>query len=285
MFKKPKLRRRIKKDYLRKNFKNPFFRSYQEVRGWRFFRWIFLAGLALLIFLSWFFLMSPWWRLKNIEITGLTRRQNVDIEKVVWQQTAEKRGWFFHQSNILLFDVDQVNHSLIDQYSFSSLNIKKRFPKTLKIDISERPYAFIFQERERLAYADASGFLITETNVADEDKTKYFILENQSPNSLLNEKNMIVIKKAYLDFAFNLYQYLITFSDLPIEKFIIDQELNTLKVKFISGPTAFFNISDEVNSQVDRLVLVKKDKIRDNFSRTNYIDLRYGSRVYINPEF
>jgi pyruvate/2-oxoglutarate dehydrogenase complex dihydrolipoamide dehydrogenase (E3) component len=59
-------------------------------------------------------------------------------------------------------------------------------------------------------------------------------------------------------------------------------EFNTIKVKFRNGPLVFFNTKTDVVSQIDRLVLVKKEKIGDNFSKTNYIDLRYGSRIFIN---
>jgi len=284
MLKKSRPARRIRKDYQRKNLKNPFFRKCQEGRGWHFFRWFFWLGLALIVFLAWFFLLSPWWRLAGLEINGLTRRQSADIENLIWQQAATPRWLFFKQSNLLLFDVDQASQALLSQYNFAGVTMKKSFPRTLKINISERPYAFIFQENGRFAYADAAGYLITEVPVAEEDKLKYFILENQSPDSLLDQKNRLTLKKDYLDFAFELSKQLAAFPDLPLEKLIIDQELNTLKAKFVSGPTAFFSIADSALDQVGRLALVKKEKIGDNFNRINYIDLRFGSRVYINPE-
>jgi len=285
MAKRRTLRRHIKKDYQRKHLKNPFFRQNQEGRGWHFFRWLIWGGLTLMIFLAWLLFMSPWLRLQKIEISGVTRRQNADIESLIWQQASLKRMLFFKQSSLLLFDKAEASQKLLEEYNFASVSLKKRLPGTLRVNISERPYAFIFKEGDRLAYADKSGYLITETAVSEEDRAKYFILENLNSDSLLDAKNKLRVGSEYLDFAFSLYNYLSTFSDLPLEKFIIDQEQNTLKAKFVSGPTAYFSTADEVFAQVDRLVLVKNEKIRDNFSRTNYIDLRYGSRVYINPEF
>jgi hypothetical protein len=131
-------------------------------------------------------------------------------------------------------------------------------------------------------YAASDGYVIKEIPINPEDFAKYFVLENKSDSVTIDERSKITLKDDYLKFVQNLNQILSTHQDLPVEKFIIDQELNSVIVKFKNGPAAYFSVKDDAAEQVEYLALVKKEKIGDNFNKTNYIDLRYGARIFIN---
>ena len=277
--------KKIKKDYQRKNLRNPFFHSRTEGKKRFPLKWSIPVGLAFIIFLIWFFLAAPFWRVQHIKIDGLSRIPGSELEKIIWQQTAAKRWLFFQQSNIFLFAGDESVKTILANYNFAGAEIDKIYPRTIEIRIKERPYAFIFQEGNSLNYASADAYLITESAVKEEDKKKYFILENKNAGTLVGEKNKINISADYLNFILELNNRLAAYPELPIEKFIIDQEFNTIKVKFVNGPLVYFSVKDSAAKQISLLLLVKKEKIKDNFSRTNYIDLRYDDKIFINPDF
>ena len=284
MFKKSSYKK-VKKDYQRKNSPNPFFRR-RTPRPKRHFGWLFsLAGVAAVIFTIWFFFAAPWWRLQNIEIIGLTRISNAEVDNLIYNQAATKRGLLFSENNIFLFDGNTVTKEIIADYHLADLKIKKVLPHTLSLIVSELPYAFIFQEGRAEFYASRDGYIIRQPSVAPADEKKYFILENKNSTTLIAGDNKIDLSPEYLQFILNLQASLSLHHDLPVDRFIIDQEFNTIKVKFTNGPLAYFNVKDTIDSQINILLLVKKDKIKDNFSKTNYIDLRYGNRVFINPDF
>jgi len=274
--------KKIKKDYQRNNLQNPFFRSRQQGSSRRWLKWLILSIIILLIFLLWLFFSSPWWQIRNIRVEGLTRISNSEIEEFIWKQAENHRMLLFRESNLLLFNREEASQKIIDQYNFANLEIRKKMFHTLEIAINERPYAFIFQQGSDFFYASSDGYIINESQVFEEDRAKYLILENKNERNFINDNGQINIKDDYLSFILSLYDHLITFSDLPLEKFIIDQEFNTIKVDLRDGPVVYFNTKGEIESQVNRLVLVKREKIKDNFNKINYIDLRYGDRVFIN---
>ena len=277
--------KKIKKDYQRKNLKNPFFHQKTPEKYYSIWRYFIIGMILLFIFLFWFFLAAPFWNLKKVQISGLTRTTNIDLEKTVWDQTASTSWLFFRQSNIFMFDEEGAANTILSSYNFAGVEVEKKWPNTINIKVSERPYSFIFQEGTQLNYASADAYLIKEPPVNEDDKKKYFILENKNSLSLISDRDKINITTTYLDFIKNLYNLLIIYPELPVERFIIDQEFNTIKVKFSNGPLVYFNVKDAAAKQVELLLLVKKEKIKDNFSKTNYIDLRYGDRIFINPEF
>lgn len=279
------LRRNIKKDYQRKNLQNPFFRQRRQKVERSWLRWL-LPVLPLLIgALLWFFLAAPFWRLENVRIEGLTRVSAAGLEEIVREQAATARLGAFNQRNIFLFRSQQAADAIKEAYNFSGVQLKKSWPRTLTIKVSERPYAFIYQEGSEQYYASADGYVIQEPAVDDDGRSKYFLLENKSGSSLIRSDDRINIKAEHLAFTLELQQRLASDHDLRVEKFLVDNEQNAVKVKFQDGPQAYFNVKDDAGTQVNVLQLVKREKIKDNFSRTNYIDLRYGDRIFINPDF
>jgi hypothetical protein len=278
---KKKRNKQIKSDYQVKNLKNPFFyRPKNTARAGK--RWFFLGGLIILTGLTYFLLMTPFFNIKNINIKGLSRISVEEIKKVVEDRKNNRLYLFFSETNFFLFDQKKLEEEIIEKYNFSQLKIRKVLPDTLELEISERPYAFIFQQGTELFYASKEGYIIREETVKEEDKEKYFILENRSKSVSVNSRNKIDIDVKYLDFVFSLKDSLSYYQDLKPERFIIDQELNSLIVDFINGPKVYFNSKKDPKLQANDLALVKKEKIGDNFNIINYIDLRYGDMIFIN---
>ncbi|MFZ4632410.1 MAG: cell division protein FtsQ/DivIB [Patescibacteria group bacterium] len=274
--------KKIKKDYQSKNLCNPFFRKVKKKPNKNIVTCIILGSIFLIIFIFWFFLAAPFWEIKNIQVEGLTRTPDNDIKTKIFEQETKSRYGIFKQSNIWLFDRAEMEQNILSYYNFSSLKIVKKPNKTLIIKVGERPYSFIFQQGNDLFYASSDAFIIRESVVSEEDKGKYIILENKNSNSMISDQNKINISDTYLNFILDLSNRLSKRTEFLVEKFVIDQEFNTIKVKFRDGPLVYFNTKNDAEAQINRLVLVKKEKIKDNFSKTSYIDLRYGDRIFIN---
>lgn len=274
--------KKIKKDYQAKKLKNPFFHQKQTGKTGFLKKWLFLLAFLFLAILIWFFLAAPVWSIKNVKITGLTRINNDELKKIIDLRMAESRWLVFREGNFFLFQKDILREEILSQYNFSDLKIKKTMPNSLEFIVSERPYAFILQEGSSYFYTSRDGYIIKEVAVTEEDLKKYFILENNNESIISNEKNKLNLKDTYLNFIFNFQEKISNYPDLTIEKYIIDQELNSLKVKFENGPLAFFNINNDAEEQITYLAIVKKEKMKDNFNSINYIDLRYGERIFIN---
>jgi cell division septal protein FtsQ len=274
--------KKIKKDYQSKNLCNPFFHKTRKKPEKSFFVLTSIGALIFIIFIFWFICAAPLWQINNIKVEGLTRVPDTDIKNKIWEQTIKSRYLFFKQTNLWLFNKNEAQRSIMASYNLASLQILKRPAHTLIVKVSERPYSFIFQQGNDMYYASGDGYIIRESMVAEADKSKYLILENKNTESLIDTNNKINISDNYLSFILDLANHLSTRPELPVERFIIDQEFNTVKVKFRDGPLAYFNTKIDAKSQIDHLLLVKKEKIKDNFSKTSYIDLRYGERIFIN---
>jgi hypothetical protein len=66
-----------------------------------------------------------------------------------------------------------------------------------------------------------------------------------------------------------------------IERFILDKDINTVKMAVLDGPKIYFNPEETVARQAARLDLIIKEKLKDTFKSKEYINLRYGNNIYI----
>lgn len=201
---------------------------------------------------------------------------------MVNEQTNQKCYGFFKQNSIWLFNREEAREKILSSYNLASVEITKHPAKTLLVKVGERPYSFIFQQGNNFFYASIDAYVIREENVSEDDKSRYLILENKNNIDLINSDNKINISDEYLKFILDLANNLSLVPELSVERFIIDREFNTIQVKFKDGPLVYFNTKSGAKDQIDRLVLVKREKIKDNFNKTNYIDLRYGDRIFIH---
>lgn len=277
----------IKKDYQTKNLKNPFFRSNKnsKSKSGRGFSFVIVSFLLLIFAIIYTLFFSPLFRITNIEIRGLGRLPQSAILQRVLEQQNKNIYIFLNQKNLLSFDKKSAELDLQTNFNFSKITIRKKIFHKLLIEIEERPYAFIWQEKDQQGtvqnyYSDSKGFIIRDSQVNQEDLKKFPIIENQTPESLI-ENDYLEIDPDYLNFIFSLRNEADKNSETLINKFIISQEINTIKISFQNGLLAFFNVKDDITKQLEKFLVVKREKIKDNIDKVNYVDLRYGDKVYI----
>jgi cell division septal protein FtsQ len=215
-----------------------------------------------------------------VKISGLGRLPENAISEKIWSQAGKSTFWPFTRSNIFLFDKKTSITELTNTFNFSKVEINKNLFHTINVRIEERPYAFIWQEAGKSYYSDSKGYIIRDSEVTAEDLQRFPIIENQSGRELATSE-YIQMDLDYLSFIFTLKGEVEKNPGLLIDRFIIDQEFKTVKVKFKDGLLAYFNTQEEATKQLDKLLVVKKEKIKDNLDKINYLDLRYGDKVYI----
>jgi cell division septal protein FtsQ len=156
-------------DYSKKNLENPFHKHSRGIKRDELSLRLKLSCLGLLIILIgvlYFMFFSTLFNLEKIQINGLARVNAAEVEQLVWEQSNQNRFWLWRQSNLLVFDKNKLSQELMTRYHFKAVQINKSLFHTLKINLSEREYRYLWQEKDKYYYIDAEGFLIDELVVA-----------------------------------------------------------------------------------------------------------------------
>lgn len=114
----------------------------------------------------------------------------------------------------------------------------------------------------------------------------YPLIENINKNDSKIDlsKKQAKISQEYLNFANKIFNYLGIGDDFRVKKFIIDESHETIKVKLNNDILVLFNLKtnqdeDDQNEQINRFLLLKKE-YRDKLKNVEYIDIRYGDKIY-----
>ncbi len=160
-----KTRGNIKQDYYKKNLQNPFYNKrgdghkkiFNLFNGNNFI----LAGIViLLIFLFWVFLFSSLFTIRDIKINGLTRTTEADVLDIINTRISERRCLVFSQENTIILNKSKLSKALGDKFGFLNVSTKKGIKGSLKIDIQEREYAFIWGENGDYYHIDKTAYVI-----------------------------------------------------------------------------------------------------------------------------
>lgn len=278
-----KRRRDLKKDYQTKKLDNPFFnrKAKREKKISKRLKFISIFLFVLFIALFWLFLYSSLFTIKNIKVEGLTRMSGDSISNLAFEQSENWRLFVFKQKNIFIFSTDKLKEKIQADYNFNQIEISKKIPNTLVIKINERSCALILENSDGLCkFIDLDGYLIKELAVQDADREKLPLVIDE--RGVLIDDNKIDLDRNYLDFMLELNE-LIGKSDLKIDKFIVDKNPDTLRVTLKEGPFLMFSIKEDMEKQLNKLMILRNEKLKDTFKEIKYFDLRFGDKVfYVN---
>lgn len=268
-------------DYSKKKLENPFFKRKEKISKKSSLKVKIIITLIILFicFVFWLFYFSTFLRITEINIEGLGRVPNEEVYLLTNEQLKTRRYLILPQNNLLLFDDQGFSQLLKDKYRFEEIIINKNWPQKLEIKIKEKPFACVWNELDKYYYADSDGFVLEEINLLNIKKKKYPLIRNESEQKISDYK--IQVDKKYIEYAQELFEKLGDKSlGINIEKFIIDENIDTIKIETEEGVKISFNTKGDIDKQIEKLIIVKREKLKDDFADKEYIDLRFGDKVY-----
>jgi cell division septal protein FtsQ len=273
-----------KKDFKSKIYSNPYFR--RKTRNFSFnisWNWksklSLIGGFIFILIILYILFFSPILKINYINISGNNRVAQHELLEIAWKQIRTKKFFILPQNNLLLSNKDDLNKAFDNKFSFENISIDKKLAHTLNIEVQEKSYAFVWVENEVYYYSDIDGYIIKEISPLDIKEKKYPIIENQLDNKIVNKK--IELNQNVFNFIIDAYNSISTKNEeYKIDKFILSEDQNTIKLKLENGPEIIFNLNNELEAQLAKLGIIKTEKLKNDFDTKSYIDLRFGDRVY-----
>lgn len=269
--------------YSAKAYKNPFFQNKRNVGlktgGLKNKSKLAILAVAIAIsILIWLLFFSTLFKIKKIEISGVEDSMSGEIELIA-RGLAENR--LIGKNNLLLYNKSELERQLNEKYYLDNLTIKRKLFHALSINLREKQQAAVWREDEEYYYIDGDGNIINQTDPLNINGSNYPLIENLTAVKI--DGRQANINKEAIGYILNLFN---EFKDkkhgFEIERFIIDKNINTVKMAILAGPQIYFNIKAPMQEQTAKLDLIIEDKLKNNFKAAKeYIDLRYANNVYM----
>ncbi len=277
------------KDYHKhkQDIKNPFIKKKKKKRhiNWKKL-FLVLLLIALICGVGWWLFFSGFWNIDKIEVKGASRTPEENIRKKAWQQSKTPELVVLSQRNLFLFHKDKLIGDLKNKYHFPEVKINKKIPNKLIIKVRESQCAYILQERDKYYEIDGQNYIIrAQKDIKDR---KVPLIKNIGDNNKISGDRSYV-KRDYISYITELYQSLEQKdSEIKIKNFILDNQIpdmeevdkNTIKMQIQQGPMIYLNMEAEPTQQIKKLLLLKRNELKDDFLNKEYIILKYGDRIF-----
>lgn len=266
----------------------------------RRFKLMGIAVAVAAILLAYWLLWSGFLRITTVEVRGAQTIDPAQIEQVVRQQFNNYRGLLFSQSHLLFFDASEITQQLQQQYFLDRVVIKRRPLHRLIVEITEKTAQLTWVSDRRYYTIDGNGLALREIIApsvvelaAGQQPTETAAGEQVIDSNVLGQSGVVVVdqnndaitigqsvaSEQFVRFIAELIQKFPS-TDLTAEQWLIPSvSEGIIHVKTTRGFMVYFDSQDPLDAQLANLRLILREKIKDR--SINYIDLRFGNRVFI----
>jgi hypothetical protein len=292
--------RSVRKDYSRKRFSNPLFGGERgAARPGRLRRRLwFLAGLTVLAGWAWLLVWSDVFRLSRIEISGNDQIPAWEIRDAVEEVLGERFWWVVPKRSLFLASEAEIAARLQDRFVLESLEVTKQPPRTLRLVLKERVSSILLQFPGRSqALLDLTGAVIrlfrpeealdasvrlgpSKDGKAEAARRYHVLFDDREEGVRLREK---AIGPSVAEAVTQLPKLVEeTFGNAPYvtELHLDGKASRTLQVLTSEGWAIYVTAEAPLRDQLANAKTVLKDKIGAGRKDLEYIDVRFGEKVF-----
>ncbi|MEK7128551.1 MAG: FtsQ-type POTRA domain-containing protein [Patescibacteria group bacterium] len=224
--------------------------------------------------------------IKTVTITGNKFIETEAIKTAVEKKLAEKYLWFFPKTNIFIYPTKAIKEELRNELKrLKDIDLSLSYGNILDITVSERTASYVWcgdmppapdsLEQAKCNFLDNSGFMFDEAPYfSGEVYFKFYgtDLSGVDFNKLISFKKTLEVAGARPAALFigengNIKMFLSPENSLSIEPEII-----------FKADADFENVAE--NLQVALSTEPLKSNFKNKYSSLEYIDLRFGNKVY-----
>lgn len=294
-------------------FCNPYFKPRKNIQSRRqFFYHILLISIALSAW-TYFLFFSNYFSISDWEIKGLDKYEKKAVEAVLENFLDKKKFGLIHYEGIFTFNEGELNKEFSSEFAFQNIEVQKIYPHKIILNLQEK-------NQKMAVYNDENIYILSDDGVITDIEKGIggWHLPAQQGMASGTDDSTVDIKKivddsqkrelpAYPIFcdAYSMATDLRVNSVYPLAKTIkiindfIDrtQDRTELAVKSAlitknkigqkiilyttNGWTIYLNNEDDGVRQFYKLYLAMGNELKDLSKPVEYIDLRFGDRVYI----
>lgn len=270
--------------------KNPFFpkgrrvnSSYKKNGGGLIILIIFFLVLICWVYL---FLFSSYFRIARVDIKGDNEQTKKTIDEAISLIQARRRWLLWPQNNIYLFPKKEVEKRLAEQFLLEEILIDKQYPNVLIINFIIKKPALTLITNDWNYTLDLVGEVIEKNARKPQGASSTLKIEMKNLPILEGSGDELSISAKAIStdlvrFIYTVFYQVPQKTGLVVKIFSPHNESpSSLNVKTEEGWYIILNIRGDALEQIEKLQAVLKQQTKEEREKLNYIDLRFGDRVF-----
>jgi cell division protein FtsQ len=270
-----KIKEKYHKDFKNLEYKNPRLEKDRVKRKNRLRKIIYIAsGILIVVFLYLIFFHS-FFQIKQVKVEGLERVKYENLIEIVDEYRNGHALLIFSRNNFWIMNSSNLKGRIEKAYRFETLEIKKKLPNKLIIQIGEKEPEVIWQTNNLCFNLDDTALAIQYC----EDKQDLMIVRDVQNGSLeVGERPLSEEELSYLrELNEKVWQFF-------VDKFVptnFEIDVNSLRMNTNENFYILFNTNLSIDAQLTRLqYLLKDEALKQRFDQIQYFDLRFDEKVF-----
>lgn len=224
----------------------------------------------------WLFLSSAF-AIERVRVESKVAIPTEVISRLLEAQLKETRWKIVGQKNTFAFDTDAFLETLSETFALANMYVKKDRPHTIIVRISEKPREAVWSVQGKYFVIDTQGKILGSISEA-EAKDKMIIYGKQI---VAPENGTQILSPQTLAFIANVFQH----ADLQTvhpEFFVAENDTaSEVALKVGEGWRILFDTTQDLGAQIENFKLTLQHAVpAESRSKLDYIDVRFGRRVY-----
>lgn len=249
----------------------------KNISSKKYFRNAVIFFLAITIFTAIIYLSKlPVLQINQIEVSGNQTIEKNEIENRLNDILSGFYFYFIPKKNYFLVAIKLIEKNILDSFPrIEQVSVKKKPLKSLLIQIKERePWAVYCSQK--CFFIDKSGFAYEESFINSGNLIR-FIREDNDDVSV----GKYAIQNGVINILSNIENKIDVLGLGPVTEYNLSSKLTEeLKIKTGEGFYLIFNMNENWDKIFTILKTVLNEEIKEKSKNLDYIDLRFGNRVF-----
>ena len=235
---------------------------------------IFFAAL----FLFYWLFLSPKFAIRRIELqSGITLFPD-RARQIIAEQMNRRKLHFLPQNNLWIFDTRDLIKRISEEFAVDLVNVRRLRPQTIKIAIAEEERRALVNFQNSFYALNGQGAVLGQA-VGTASSGSEISIYMKDGKAL--QKGDEILSAQAMRFVTELSDSPIRAGYKPMIMIIEKPRSDDLQVKTNAGWHIYLKMNDDIKAQLENLDLTLKNSIApDEQSKLEYIDLRFGEKVY-----
>lgn len=280
-------RKKLKKDFVHFQHATPFVnkrlnKEYQKYTKSFWERWWLPILLATPVVILLVIMHSSIFTIRNVVINNVASKPTEErLQQIIHEVISRRRFFIWPESNLFYFSKKQAIEAMSKEFYSEQVEIEKYWPNVVKVNFKENLIVGSWEVGDKKYALDDRGVLVQE--ITDLNTKSAGVIKIKEVGEAAHNLGEVVIDPTVVRFikdANNAWQGNIT--NFKLNYFLFDaKSLPTIQAVTDQSWFAYFTVMDSASSQVGYLKRILDEKLKQDTSKVNHIDLRYGSKVYI----
>lgn len=256
-------------------------RAYHEPPSSRWRLWLWLSECVFILGLTVALMYSPMFTIDNIVINNVNFHPTEErLAEIMQEVMSTTRFYIFPQSNLFFFSKKNAGTVLAREFYIDDVTIVRHWPNVLKINVANNVVVATWRAENGSFLMDRRGVLVQYLSDESSDIAELaVIVEEPSEQRALGDQVTSDKVAVFIDTAYEQWK-----KDLPdtLPTYMILSAASLPTIQAYTADGWYVNLTTEsaIAPQLESLKRLLEERVKDDVSKLQYIDVRFGNRLY-----